>query len=661
MARKHTNTFAAQQGEISLSSLLILFTSGLLVIILAAAFITSFGHFRDYVADQLTDHALDGATATGLSLSNAIDGSDPVASASLVDAVFDSGRYLSVEYIGHDGQVIAGRRMPLKGAAAPGWFIRLAELPLPQAEAEVVRGWSRLGKVRVVSHPGRAYDDLWRITLGLLVSVLVIGGAGLVALFLLVRRLLRPLSALEQQARAWGRRDFRNRVCTRSTRELNRVTEAMNQMADDLERLFVGQGRLIQHLRKVNSEDPVTGLASRSSFDQRLKAEIMSEEKSAPGVLAMIRLAGFADYNMAYGREEGDQLLRQVAGSLAGFTARHPQSFAGRRTGAEFVVFLPGAPAVDARNWLERLIQELDGIYCDLASPMDTAVHGGLAVALPGAGVRDLLAAADEGLRAAQEKCESGCCLEQAGADSHLTMESWRDLLAGAIESGNLSLWLQPMVTCEDGALAHYQAFSRIPSPEGDLKAGAFLPVAERLGLIAGIDRLLLARVLAMLEQTPDQTLAISLGVSSVGDDRFCEDLLEAMARAGNRVARLWVGIPELALNHHRKKAGRLVRALAKIGVPVMVDRFGVGGVPFSYLRNLPFRGIRIDNSFIHDLDSHSENRFWVESVIGIAHSRGVRVFATGVETEAEYSVVCKLGIDGAMGYHLGRPFGADE
>ena len=92
-----------------------------------------------------------------------------------------------------------------------------------------------------------------------------------------------------------------------------------------------------------------------------------------------------------------------------------------------------------------------------------------------------------------------------------------------------------------------------------------------------------------------------------------------------------------------------------------MVDRFGVGGVPFSYLRNLPFRGIRIDNSFIHDLDSHSENRFWVESVIGIAHSRGVRVFATGVETEAEYSVVCKLGIDGAMGYHLGRPFGADE
>src|SRR5690554_3607757 len=128
-------------------------------------------------------------------------------------------------------------------------------------------------------------------------------------------------------------------------------------------------------------------------------------------------------------------------------------------------------------------------------------------------------------------------------------MESWRDLLAGAIESGSLSLSLQPMVNCKDGALANYLAFSSIPAPVGEIKAGLFLPVAERLGLIAGIDRLLLARVLAMLEQTPDQTLAISLGVSSVGDDRFCEDLLEALARAGNRVARLWVDIPELALN----------------------------------------------------------------------------------------------------------------
>lgn len=151
-------------------------------------------------------------------------------------------------------------------AAAPDWFIRTAALPLPMAEAEVVRGWSRLGKVQVVSHPGRAYDDLWRITVGLLVGVLVIGGAGLLSLYLLLRRLLRPLKDVEAQARALGQRDFRKRVQVRSTRELNQVTGAMNQMADDLCQLFLCQGKLIQHLRKVNNEDPVTGLVSRAAF-----------------------------------------------------------------------------------------------------------------------------------------------------------------------------------------------------------------------------------------------------------------------------------------------------------------------------------------------------------------------------------------------------------
>src|SRR5690554_3105323 len=140
MQKKHIRW---QYGVISLQWLLLLFTGSLLVVILLAAFATSYNHFRDYVADQLAAHARDGATATGLSLSNAIDGADPVASASLIDAVFDSGRYLAVEYLGHNGEVIAGRRMPLQANRAPEWFVSLAALPLPVAEAEVVRGWSR--------------------------------------------------------------------------------------------------------------------------------------------------------------------------------------------------------------------------------------------------------------------------------------------------------------------------------------------------------------------------------------------------------------------------------------------------------------------------------------------------------------------------------------
>ncbi|HAC30608.1 MAG TPA: GGDEF domain-containing protein, partial [Marinobacter hydrocarbonoclasticus] len=550
-----------QRGEITLQTLLLLFAGTLLTLTLVVAFVTSYGYFRGYVADQLSAHARDGATATGLSLSNAIDGSDPVASASLIDAVFDSGRYLAVEYLGHDGEMIAGRRMPLQANRAPEWFVSLAALPLPVAEAEVVRGWSRLGKVRVVSHPGRAYDDLWHISLGLLLSALVIATGGLLGLFLLLRRTLRPLKEVEAQARALGQRDFRKRVSIRSTRELNRVTEAMNQMADDLGQLFEGQGKLIQHLRRVNNEDPVTGLASRSAFDQRMKVEVESEEKSAPGVLIMLQLAYFADYNLAYGRDEGDRLLRQVAAGIRAFVARHAESFAGRRTGAEFAVFVPGASAADVRIWAEQLVQELDGIYSDLSAPMDAHVHAGLAVARPDEGVRALLAAADEALRAAQQREEScSLLLPDSGVENHHNMETWRTIIAQAIREDNLSLWLQPMVHGNDQSLVHYQVFSRIDTAEGALKAGLYVPVAERLGLLADIDRMLIARALECLERHPERALAVSLGSSSVASKDFRDNLVAMLAQAGGVAARLWVGIAEVTIHHHRKAVSALVR-----------------------------------------------------------------------------------------------------
>jgi len=653
--------FERQQGVATLRTILLLFTGTLLVLVLVVSFVTSFGSFRNYVSGQLAGHARDGATAVGLSLSNSIDARDPVAAASLVDAVFDSGRYLSVRYLDNQGHEVVGRAITLQTVSVPAWFRALADLELPVAEAQVIRGWSQLGKVQVTSHPGSAYEDLWRIAVGLVLATLVIGGTGLLLLYLLLRRTLKPLRALEVQARALGQRDFRRRVTVNSTRELNQVTAAMNQMSDDLEQLFEGQARLIQHLRRVNSEDPVTGLASRGAFDQRLKVEVESEEKAAPGVLILLQLSRFADYNTDYGRDEGDRLLRNIAAEIGCFIGERVGAFASRRMGAEFAVFVPGVMHSDAWVWCKELVASLDGLYADAAAPMETAVHAGLARTLAGRDARELMAAADSALRQAQASDAAGCYLADTEKDGHNTLEAWRELISQAIRKQSLSVWLQPMVIRGQADPVYHQVFSRIETGEESLKAGVFVPMAERFGLIADIDRLLVRNVLERLQKHPQQSLAISLGSASVASGDFREDLLVMVRAAGDAARGLWVGISEQTIRHHRTEVGLLVRALGRLQIRVLVDRFGVGGVPFSYLRNLRFQALRIDNSFIHDIDTHADNRFYLESVIAIAHSRGVKVFATGVETAAEYSVLCGLGIDGAMGYHLGRPYGADK
>lgn len=663
MARMLSHTaFRRQRGALTLRSVLLLFTGGLLLLVLAASLSVSFERFRDYVADQLEGHARDAATAAGLSLSNAIDGRDQVAAASLIDAMFDSGRYLSVSYVDTRGEEIAARSASGDMAGVPDWFVRYLGLPLPVGEANVVRGWNQLGKVQVVSHPGRAYQDLWRITLGLVGGTLLLGGLGLALLFIILRRTLSPLREMEKQAEALSQRDFRRRLTISSTRDLNRVRDAINLMTDDLGHLFEGQARLIQHLRKLNNEDPITGLASRNAFDQRLRVGVESEEHgSAPGILMLVQLAGFAGYNQQFGRDEADQLLVRMAELVRTFAGRHSGGFAGRRNGAEFSIFLPGVSRADAAVWGEELVEQLDALYSKYAGSLPAAVHAGVAQASEVASVSELLSAADEALRQAQGEGASNCHLSDPDLDSHHGIEAWRQVISDAVGGEEIHLWEQPVYPQSGSEPVCYQVMSRIRDDQGWVKAGVFVPLAERLGLIADIDRVMVRQALRQLQAFPDRVLAVSLGSASIANAGFREQMVDMLREAGEARRRIWVGISEQTIHHHRREVGLLVRSLHRLDVPVIVDHFGIGGVPFSYLRNLPFKALRIDHSYVHKVDSHEENRFYIQSVIGIAHSRGVKVFATGVETAAEWEVLCGMGIDGAMGFHLGRPFQAES
>ncbi|MGM0571940.1 EAL domain-containing protein [Marinobacter sp.] len=652
---------AGTSRVITLRTLLLIFTGALVLLLLMASMLISFDRFRSYVAEELEGRTRDAATAVGLSLSNAIDAGDEVAVASLIDSVFDSGDYLVIEFIDHDDRMVAGRVRSLADLGVPGWFVAMVDLPRPVGTASVMQGWRWLGQVRVVGHPGNAYRDLWWVTVWLTLASVLIGVIAIIALYLLLGRLLRPLRALEQQAEAIGRRDFRRRTGVRSTRELNQVTRAMNQMTDDLEQLFSGQAALIAHLRKLNNEDALTGLASRNAFDQQLAVEVVSEEGRRPGALILLQVSRFADFNQYAGRLEADSLLVRLAEELQGFVSRHAGSFAGRRSGAEFAVFVPGGAPADAQIWGRELVDDMQSICAEFAGKdadpvADMVVHAGVAGVTDGLSVRSLFEAADGALRRAQLEGVSNCELADSGADVHHGAEDWRRLLEHALDQQNLWLWEQPVVGADDTTVLYHQVLSRLLVERTWVRGNVYAPLAERFGLMARLDLMVLERTLKRLRDEPMVTLGMSLGTSSVVSPGFAEQALELAREAGVDMQRLWIGFPEQALHYHRRQTQALVVQLRRTGARLLVDRFGVGGIPFSYLRNLSIQALRIDTSFVHGIDRQDDNRFYLESMITIAHGRGVQVLASGVETEAEWRTLKSAGVDGAAGYHLGRP-----
>ncbi len=657
MRRTIQNTITA---KVTLRALLLFFTGGLVLVLLAISMAVSFDRFRNYMALELEGRTRDAATAVGLSLSNAVDATDTVAVSRLIDAIFDSGDYLLVEFVDHDQQRIAGVERVLALDDVPRWFMDIVDLPLPVGEADVTNGWSWLGTVRVVGNPGRAYRDLWKTTLWLTVAAVVVGVCAIGFLHILLGRLLAPLRTLETQAEAISRRNFRRRTSLRSTRELNQVISAMNQMTDDLEQLFAGQAALIGHLRKLNNEDTLTSLATRNAFDQRLAVEVASRGEWKPGSLILIQVSRFAELNQRLGRPEADHLLVTLAEGLQTFTRQHAGSFAGRRSGAEFAVFIPGGAASDAQLWGSELVDRLQ-LACnefagDSRQSNGLAVHAGVAGVEPGATVRALFEAADEALRQAQAAGTSGCHLGESGDQSHHGAEEWRKLLSRALDNEEIWLWSQPMVPASGGSELYRQMFSRLRIEREWIQGNVFVPIAERYGLMAQLDLMVAGRVINYLKRNPGAVAGFSLGMSSVGTPGFADKLLEQFTGAAGATQRLWISMPEQAVHYQRPKAQALLRRLRRTGARLLVDRFGVGGIPFSYMKNLPVQAVCIDPSFVHGIDRHDENRFFLESVTTIAHGRGVQVFASGVETESEWHALTAAGVDAGIGYHLGRP-----
>lgn len=647
---------------ITLRTLLLIFTGGLVLLLLVVSMVISGDRFHNYVIEELEGQTRDAATAIGLSLSNAIDATDTVAVSSLIDSVFDSSQYLVVEFLDHDGNRVTGRSQSLDGLGVPLWFVRAVDLPRPVGTAAVMSGWQWLGEVRVVGHPGNAYRDLWWMAQWLTLASVAIGVVAIIVLYILLGRLLRPLQALERQAAAISRRDFRKRTHVRSTREVNQVTGAMNQMTDDLEQLFAGQAALIAHLRKLNNEDALTGLASRNAFDQRLAVEAVTEEGRRPGSMILVQISGFADFNQRAGRLEADALLVRMARSVQSFVDGHAGSFAGRRGGSEFAVFIPGGAPADALIWGRELVDELQSICVDFAGEgsnalVDLMVHGGVAGTGEGVSVRTLFETVDAALRRAQTEGVANCELADSGADVHHGADDWRRLLEHALDQQALWLWEQPLVAAVgDDRVLYQQVFSRLLIERDWVRGNVFAPMAERFGLIGRLDLMVFQRALARLRDEPSAEIGVSLGASTVVLPEVPEQMLELARAAGTDMRRLWIGLPEQALHYHRQETQRFIRRLRRTGARLLVDRFGVGGIPFSYMKNLSIQALRIDSSFIHGIDRHDENRFYLESVITIAHGRGVQVFAAGVETESEWLALKSAGIDGATGYHLGRP-----
>jgi EAL domain-containing protein (putative c-di-GMP-specific phosphodiesterase class I) len=250
----------------------------------------------------------------------------------------------------------------------------------------------------------------------------------------------------------------------------------------------------------------------------------------------------------------------------------------------------------------------------------------------------------------------------RGGLDSHagLSQRPWLARLRRALREDLFVLHYQPILSLESGKVDHYEALVRLADdPDAPpLAPGAFLPAAERYGLIREIDRMVISRAVRLLAEDLEGvvSLAVNLSALSIVDGEMLAHIERELARHCVAPERLTIEITETAAISDMARAVRFCEGAAALGCALALDDFGVGFGSFHYLKLLPFSHLKIDGAFIRELCRCPEDRLMVGALVQVAQGLGMQTTAEFVGDEPTLGLLGELGVDFAQGYQVGRP-----
>ena len=416
--------------------------------------------------------------------------------------------------------------------------------------------------------------------------------------------------------------------------------------------------RTEERIRYLALHDPLTDLGNRRSVEESLERVVARARRGTPGSLLLLDLDHFKVVNDTLGHAAGDSVLVELARLLG--TLRRPGDEIARLGGDEFVLVLEGIPAEAGRMVAERLRRAIHEHRFEVGSRrFDLGVSIGVVPIDGRLTAPALLALADSALYSAKERGRNRVVLVDASDTPTPLSEAsvWASRVKDALRDGRFVLAYQPIFRLETGRTAHYEALLRLREDGGGLVGpGAFLPAAEQFGLLPQLDNWVIDEVLALLKGRNDLEVFVNLSGASLGEEGHLLALEERIRESGIGPGRLAFEVTETTAVRDMIAAREWMRRLRDLGCRFALDDFGIGFSSFSYLQSLPADYVKIDGSFIRDLDTNLANQALVKAIDTVAHTLGKETIAEQVENLGSVAVLRDLGVEFGQGFALGEP-----
>ena len=425
------------------------------------------------------------------------------------------------------------------------------------------------------------------------------------------------------------------------------------------------KSKATEDLNFLAYNDSLTKVLNRRGIENVFTAAVGNAESFKPVALAYLDLDRFKLINDLYGHSAGDEVLQQVCKRVKDVVSGPIQ--VGRVGGDEFVIVMP-----DTRMPLATLVCQ--GIVRSIGSTPfhvgEKAFHVrgsiGLIEVTAGSRIKDALSTADRACREAKRGHHDGLVVYEQSAPAFREHEAELllvELLSTPAATTGLYLDMQPIMSLKaPHDSLNFEVLLRMRDAQGNLvPTDRLISAAENSGRMGVIDRWVMSTTLAWLNTherrlTNTRFVCMNLSGASLNDERFMQDVFAMLAANADIARHLCIEITETVALHDLNNTRQFIDRVRAFGAKVALDDFGAGYTSFSYLKELPADLLKIDGSFIVNMNSHPANIAIVEAIVNLAGNLGMQTIAEWAEDTATVQTLTEIGVDYVQGYIVARP-----
>lgn len=406
--------------------------------------------------------------------------------------------------------------------------------------------------------------------------------------------------------------------------------------------------------------DSLTGLYNRLGFTKRLEHFIQND---TPVVMLYLDIDNFKNINDSLGHHIGDKVIQEVSSRLKRLLP--DQAILGHLGGDEFGLLLPEPEHSRSAEMLAERIISLINQPFDLHHFSKRLACSIGSVQYPGDGndARILLQNADTAMYEAKDRGRNRLIKFHDQMNKEARMRLWLEIeLQKALQQNGLEVWYQPKVNARDFSINGAEALVRWKHPvEGYISPAAFIPVAEKAGLIEHLGRVVMRDVFATVKRWKQQGIlpgrvAINISPEQFGNPQLVDYLEKLLRTTSLDPSCITFELTESAVMSDSEHTLQMLNAIKKLGFNLSIDDFGTGYSSLAYLARFPLDELKIDRAFITDIDTLPKQITVIENIINLGKSLNLTVVAEGVETQQQATLLSNLNCNSIQGFHFHRP-----